>query len=70
MLAAMPTRIAEANGWDTKDLPPTNSAVECLAVDSCGSYLLPFLCKHVNGQWINAAHGNVLAVRIVGWRQN
>ena len=44
-------RLAEFN---TQDAPPPAEHVQVLCEDKSGTYLLPFVCVHADGQWRNA----------------
>jgi hypothetical protein len=58
-------RLAEFNG---QGFPPSAESVQVLCEDKSGTYLLPFLCMHAEGQWRNAETGDLVEARIVGWR--
>jgi hypothetical protein len=48
---------------------PTNSEPVCaFSVDRRGPYELPFPVRFSDGAWRHAATGDVLKVRIEGWR--
>lgn len=59
-------RLAEFNG---EGIPPSAEAVQVLCEDKSGTYLLPFACIHVDGQWRNAHTGDIVEAAVVGWRQ-
>lgn len=58
-------RLAEFN---TRDTPPPTEQVQVLCEDKSGTYLLPFVCVHADGQWRNAGTGDLVQARVVGWR--
>lgn len=58
-------RLAEFN---TQDIPPTTEPVQVLCEDKSGTYLLPFVCVHADGQWRNAGTGDLVQARVIGWR--
>jgi len=39
-----------------------------LCEDQSGTYLLPFACHYVDGQWHNYESGGALEATVVGWR--
>ena len=41
---------------------------EILCEDHNGTYLLPFLCHWTVGEWRNAATGEAIDARVIGWR--
>ena len=58
-------RLAEFNG---PDIPPPAEPVQVLCEDKSGTYLLPFVCIHADGQWRNAGTGDIVEAQVVGWR--
>jgi hypothetical protein len=43
---------------------------EILCEDHNGTYLLPFLCHWTVGEWRNAATGEAIDARVIGWRMS
>jgi len=64
-LTSLNDRIAEF----VADRPPDDEApVELLCIDHNGTYLLPFPCRHVSGDWINTRTGERILADVAGWR--
>jgi hypothetical protein len=42
--------------------------MEVLCEDNSGTYVLPFACHWVDGNWLNAAAGVAIEGAVVGWR--
>lgn len=57
-------RLAEFNA----ESPPLAQPVQVLCEDKSGTYLLPFVCVHTEGQWRNAVTGDLVEAHVVGWR--
>jgi hypothetical protein len=53
----------------TDRLPRPDLVVEILCVDHCGTYAVPFPCRHSDGTWRNGATGVILTASVVGWRE-
>lgn len=49
--------------------PPANQALELLCEDHCGTYVIPFACHFVNGQWSGVAGNQLIQATVLGWRQ-
>jgi hypothetical protein len=65
----MVTRTARLKDFKTDGYPVSGLPVEALAEDHVGTYILPFPCKHINGEWRNATTGEVVQASILGWRE-
>jgi hypothetical protein len=65
----MVTRTARLNDFRTDGYPGSSLQVQVLAEDHVGTYILPFPCQHINGQWWNGATGEVVQASILGWRE-
>ncbi len=48
--------------------PPSDLAVTVLCEDHNGTYVVPFACQWVDGNWVNAGSGQPIESRVVGWR--
>ena len=59
-------RLAEFNG---QGAPPPAETVQVLCEDKSGTYLLPFVCVHADGQWRNAGTGDLVEAQVIGWRR-
>jgi hypothetical protein len=49
-------------------LPADETPVELLCLDHNGTYVLPFLCRNVSGDWINTRTGERIQAQVAGWR--
>lgn len=65
----MVTRDQRLADFNTRDIPPPADHVQVLCEDKSGTYLLPFVCVHADGQWRNAGTGDIVEARVIGWRQ-
>jgi len=63
-MATREHRIAEFS----TDTPTDGLPVELLCEDKSGTYVLPFACRWIEGEWYNAATGAFIDARVVGWR--
>lgn len=59
-------RIAE---FEADRLPDDDTFVELLCIDHNGTYLLPFPCRHVEGDWLNSRTGERIMAQVAGWRR-
>lgn len=64
-MATREKRLAEFDGTGH---PPAGTAVEVLCEDRSGTYRLPFLCLHADGQWRNAETSDLVDAAVIGWR--
>jgi hypothetical protein len=64
-LASLNERLAE---FIADRLPPDDLSVELLCVDHNGTYILPFPCRHVAGDWQNVRTGQKIEAEVAGWR--
>jgi len=65
----MPTRATRLDKFITKAAPESDSLVELLCEDHIGTYLLPFLCRNTAEGFRNTITGELIQVRVVGWRE-
>ena len=65
----MVTRTARLKDFKTDGYPGSGLEVQASAEDHVGTYILPFPCQHINGEWRNATTGEVVQVSILGWRE-
>ena len=63
----MTTRLQRLNEFSQTE-PPTGEAVELLCEDGSGTYLIPSLCRRVDGNWVTAERGTIITAKVVGWR--
>ena len=64
-LTSLNDRIAE---FVVDRLPDDEVSVELLCIDHNGTYLLPFLCRRISGDWINTRTGERILADVAGWR--
>jgi hypothetical protein len=55
--------------FKTDGYPGSSLEVQALAEDHVGTYILPFPCQHINGEWRNATTGEAVQASILGWRE-
>ncbi len=65
----MVTRTTRLEGFITDGSPGSGLQVQALAEDHVGTYVLPFPCERINGEWRNATTGEVVQARVIGWRE-
>jgi hypothetical protein len=65
----MVTRTARLEGFITDGHPGDKLQVQALAEDHVGTYVLPFPCERVSGEWRNGTTGVTVQARIIGWRE-
>ena len=53
----MVTRTARLKDFKTDGYPGSGLPVQALAEDHVETYILPFPCEHINGEWRNATTG-------------
>jgi hypothetical protein len=49
--------------------PLANQPLEFLCEDHCGTYVIPFGCHFVNGQWSGVAGNQPIQATVLGWRR-
>ena len=64
-MATRERRLAEFNG---EGEPPPDLPVQVLCEDQSGTYLLPFACRYIDGEWRNHESGSTVEATVVGWR--
>ncbi|MBO1908468.1 hypothetical protein J4G37_26715 [Microvirga sp. 3-52] len=65
----MVTRTTRLKDFKTDGYPVSELPVQALAEDHVGTYVLPFPCQHINGEWQNATTGEAVQTTILGWRE-
>jgi hypothetical protein len=65
----MVTRTVRLKDFRTDGYPGSGLQVQVLAEDHVGTYILPFPCRHINGQWRNGTTGEAVQASILGWRE-
>jgi hypothetical protein len=65
----MVTRTARLKDFKTDGYPSSGQQVQVLAEDHVGTYILPFPCQHINGEWRNGTTGEAVQASILGWRE-
>jgi hypothetical protein len=65
----MVTRNARLKDFITNGYPVPGLPVQALAEDHVGTYVLPFSCERINGEWRNRATGETVQANILGWRE-
>lgn len=65
----MAIRTARLKDFRTDGFPGSGLQVQVLAEDHVGTYILPFPCQHINGQWRNGTTGEAVQASILGWRE-
>lgn len=65
----MVTRTTRLKDFETGGYPGSELPVQVLAEDHVGTYILPFPCRHINGEWRNATTGEAVQANILGWRE-
>ena len=63
----MVTRLERLHDFSQAE-PPADEAVELLCEDHSGTYIIPSLCRLVEGKWITAELGTVITAKVVGRR--
>lgn len=64
----MVTRSTRLKDFKTDGYPGSGLPVQALAEDHVGTYVLPFPCAHIDGEWRNATTGEAVQTTILGWR--
>ncbi len=65
----MVTRTARLKDFRTDGHPDSGRQVQVLAEDHVGTYILPFPCECIDGEWRNGTTGEAVQARIIGWRE-
>jgi len=65
----MVTRVARLSDFKTAGYPGSGQSVQALAEDHVGTYILPFPCERIDGEWRNATTGEAVQATILGWRE-
>ena len=65
----MVTRTIRLKDFKTDGYPGSGLLVQALAEDHVGTYILPFPCQHINGEWRNGTTGEAVQASIIGWRE-
>jgi hypothetical protein len=52
----------------SQDPPPQDQALQLLAEDNNGTYLLPFRCFWRDGAWYAEGKDKPLQAKVIGWR--
>ena len=65
----MATRQERLDAFTGEGEPSPGQAVELLCEDHVGTYVIPFLCRRVDGDWTNAGTGERIAATVIGWRK-
>jgi hypothetical protein len=63
----MTTRLERLSSFSQAE-PPAGEAVQLLCEDHNGTYLIPSLCRRVDGNWVTAEHGTAITATVAGWR--
>jgi hypothetical protein len=65
----MVTRTTRLKDFKTDGYPGSGLQVQVLAEDHVGTYVLPFSCERIDGEWRNGITGQAVQARIIGWRE-
>jgi hypothetical protein len=65
----MVTRTIRLKDFKTDGYPSSGLPVQALAEDHVGTYILPFPCQRLNGEWRNGTTGEAVQASIIGWRE-
>jgi hypothetical protein len=65
----MVTRTARLKDFITDRYPDVGLHVQALAEDHVGTYIIPYLCECINGEWRNGITGETVQASVVGWRE-
>jgi hypothetical protein len=63
----MTTRLERLSEFSQGE-PPASDAVQLLGEDHAGTYLIPSLCRWVDGKWVTAERGTAITAKVAGWR--
>jgi hypothetical protein len=64
----MATRQQRLDAFVHEGEPPTDRPVELLCEDHVGTYVLPFPCQWISGDWKNVETGERIDAMVIGWR--
>lgn len=62
----MPTRLERLREFSQAE-PPAGQVVQLLCEDHNGTYLIPSLCRWIDGKWLTE-RGTAITAKVVGWR--
>jgi hypothetical protein len=65
----MVTRTARLEGFMTDVYPGSGLQVQALAEDHVGTYIVPFPCERMGGEWRNGTTGEAVQASIIGSRE-
>jgi hypothetical protein len=65
----MVTRTTRLKDFKADGYPGSGLPVQALAEDHVGTYILPFPCERINGEWRNGTTGEAVQASIIGWRE-
>lgn len=65
----MVTRTARLKDFTTDGYPGYGLPVQVLAEDHVGTYILPFPCERIDGEWRNGTTGEAVQASIIAWRE-
>jgi hypothetical protein len=65
----MVTRTTRLKDFKTDGYPGSGLQVQALAEDHVGTYVLPFSCERIDGEWRSGTTGEAVQARIIGWRE-
>ena len=65
----MVTRNAHLKDFKTDGYPSFGLPVQVLAGDHVGTYIVPFSCERIDGEWRNRATGETVQANFLGWRE-
>jgi hypothetical protein len=65
----MVTRTARLKDFTTDGYPDCGLPVQVLAEDHVGTYILPFPCERIDGEWRNGTTGEAVQASIIAWRE-
>lgn len=65
----MVTRTNRLKDFKTDGYPGCGLPVQALAEDHVGTYILPFPCERIDGEWRKRVTGEAVQASIIGWRE-
>lgn len=65
----MVTRTTRLKDFKTDGYPGSGLPVQTLAEGHVGTYILPFPCERINGEWRNGTTGEAVQASIISWRE-
>jgi hypothetical protein len=63
-MATRERRMAEFKSTE----PPANQPLQLLCEDHCGTYVIPFACQFISGEWRGVARNQLIEATVLGWR--